>query len=276
MHSAALHVEMQTGPMTRVLLLEDVDGLSGDGVLLLASVLDTLPANVAVIMTAHETPDESIVSHALTVQVRNIEAGDALEMAHALTKDAPEKIPASYVATAYGNPRSLTQMCQLWNVHPFVEDFKDHSVTILRAVLTGNIEGGMSATYEHVQDGGTYSEAVTGLLRLVTSIMEVRTTGGTKDAVLAELAGLQTEAQALAILRTLWGQSSISFVVDPVVRLRTLFSLLCSVAHPEKFKVPVVSAPSHSVPETKVENSLVTSMSILEDVASQAFGGSNE
>ena len=274
MQNAALHVEMETGPMTRVLILEDVDGLDGRGVLLLASVLDTLPDNAAVIMTAHETPDESILSHALSVQVRNIDAVEALEMAKFLTKDAPEEIPAKHVASAYGNPRALTQLCALWNVHPFVEEFKDHSVTMLRAILTGNIEGGMVATYEHVQDGGTYAEAVTGLLGLITSVLEVRTIGGTKDPLLAELAGLQTEAQALAMLRTLWGQSAISFVVDPVVRLRALFSLLCSVAHPEKFKVPsaVTIAKEATTPASKPESNLVTSMSILEDVASEAFG----
>ena len=273
MVNAALHVEMETGPMTRVLILEDVDGLDGQGVLLLASVLDTLPDNAAVIMTSHASPDESIISHALSISVRNIDQAEAYEMALALTKDAPEKIPASHVAKAFGNPRALTQMCNLWNVHPFVEEFKDHSVTMLRAILTGNVEGGMTATYEHVQDGGTYSEAVTALLSLITQIMEVRTVGGTKDPVLAELAGMQTEAQALAMLRTLWGQSAISFVVDPVVRLRSLFSILCSVAHPEKFKVVnAVTVVKEATPVQVPENNLVTSMSLLEDVASEAFG----
>jgi hypothetical protein len=270
--AAGMFLELAVGNLVRVLVVEDVDRLSPVGVLALAKVLDTLPQRAAVVLTSHSTPDPSILTHAVTVRLKNLGAADALEMAKFLTKEAAEEIPAEHVATANGNPRALQQLCTLWNMHPKVDVSKDHSVTMLRAILTGNIQGGMQATYEHIQDGGTYGEAVTGLLRLITDVLEVRATGGTKNPLHAELATLQTEAQALAMLRTLWGQSAVAFVVDPVVRLRTLFSLLCSVAHPQKFVVKApVTVSENKLPEAP-QDTTVTSLDEMQELAASVFG----
>ena len=246
-------------PLWRVLIFEDVERLSLVQVHALSQLMDARLPRTLVVMTSHTYPDTALLSHTVALTTASLDEVQTRTLADAVS-EREEPVPAELLEGTHGVPRAVIAAATLWGNGAEVSERVDYTEKMLRGALMGNMAGGLTAVEEHLKQGGTYAEAVTGWVRAVTEILTGRVTGAV-PAQYADLSDWLNEPRALAVLRLVNEKGGLTFVHDPSTRLRALYALLCHAVDPSLFEVisetksESESTPVHvSEPETSIED----------------------
>ena len=225
-----------------VMVFESVDRLDDSQVAGLSRLLDTRLPRTLIILTSHDFPDDALLSHAVALTTESLDEVQARNLATAVHgADREEPVPAELLRAAQGVPRAVIAAAALWAGGAAVSERTDYTAGMLRGALMGDMEAGQTAVEDHLKQGGTYEEAVTGWVTAVTEILTGRITGKI-PAKWADLSDWLNNPRALVILRLVNEKGGLTFVHDPSTRLRALYALLCAAVDPSKFE---------AVPETK-------------------------